>query len=349
MSAYIKRSVRALTAYRPGEQPADLKVIKLNTNENPYPPSVGVCQALRRLSREALRRYPDPLSRSLRQTIASLHGCALDQVFVGNGSDEILALCTRAFVEDRGTIGYFSPSYSLYPTLAAIRAVATRPLELGRRFEWQMPAGYRSSLFFLTNPNAPTGLLYPQAVVRAFAARFRGVLVVDEAYADFAEEHCMDLALRFQHVLVLRSLSKAYSLAGLRVGYAVGSADLIGALFKIKDSYNLGRVAQAVAQAALSDQATMRANVAKVKRTRQGLAAALRRRGFEVLPSSTNFLWVKPPGISAAALYLQLHAQKILVRHFPGRRTGAYLRISVGTAAQSAVLLATLSKMCAAP
>jgi histidinol-phosphate aminotransferase len=334
-----------MAGYVPGEQPSDLSVIKLNTNENPYPSTPRIRKILAGLNLDALRRYPDPLCRSLRQALADLHGCRPDQIFVGNGSDEILALCTRAFVEDRGTIGYFNPSYSLYPVLAAIRDVATWPVELDERFEWRLPQGYASSLFFLTNPNAPTGIQYPKATVRSFCRQFRGVAVLDEAYVDFAPEHCLDLALEFKNVLVLRSLSKAYSLAGLRVGYAVGAPPLIEALFKIKDSYNLSRLAQEIALAAVKDQPALRANVKKVIRTRGRLAAELAGLGFEVFPSATNFLWVKPPRLPARVLYQRLSARKILVRYFAGSRTGAYLRITVGADAQAAALLAALREI----
>lgn len=345
MNPYIKKSVRAMTAYVPGEQPEDLSVVKLNTNENPYPPSPRIREVLAQLDPDALRRYPDPLSCRLRRELANLHGCDPERVFAGNGSDEILALCTRAFVEDRGAIGYFNPSYSLYPVLAAIRDVAARPVELGRRFAWRMPRNYAAALFFLTNPNAPTGMLYPKPEVRAFCARFPGVVVIDEAYVDFSRENCMDLALASDHVLVMRTFSKAYSLAGLRLGYAVGAPPLIAALYKIKDSYNLSRLTQAAALAAVTDPAWMRANVARVKRTRARLTSALEAMGFLVFPSETNFLWVRPPRIPAPALYRRLAERKIFVRYFAGPRTGAYLRITVGTDPQIARLLDALRQI----
>lgn len=334
-----------MTGYVPGEQTADLQVVKLNTNENPYPPSPRIWDILAGLDLDMLRRYPDPVSGSLRRTIADLHGCAPEQVFAGNGSDEILALCTRAFVEDTGQIGYFDPSYSLYPVLAAIRDVAVCPVALGEHFEWRMPEDYACSLFFLTNPNAPTGMLYPADTVRAFCRRFRGIILIDEAYVDFSSAHGMNLALEFDHVLVLRTLSKAYSLAGLRMGYAVGAAPLIAALFKIKDSYNLDRLTQEVALAALQDQGTMRANVERVKRTRGRMASELERLGFAVCPSEANFLWVKPPRVPAPTLYRRLCEQRILVRCFSGPRVGDYLRITVGTDSQVDVLLAALRRI----
>ena len=331
MKSRVKRSVLALDAYTPGEQPTEPGIVKLNTNENPYPPSPRVEQALRELQAERLRLYPDPVSTELRKTIAALHGCGLDSVFAGNGSDEILALSTRAYVEDAGSIGYFVPSYSLYPVLADIRGVEKRPVDLGADFEWRMPKGYGCSLFFLANPNAPTSILYPFPVVRDFCAALDGVALIDEAYVDFSREHCLRLALELPNVLVLRTLSKSYSLAGLRVGYAVGHPDLVSALFKVKDSYNLDRISQRLARAALSDPAHMRANADRIRATRGRLSAALEAFGYKVFSSETNFIWTRPSGMSAAEVFEALRKRRILVRHFPGGRTGDCLRITIGT------------------
>jgi histidinol-phosphate aminotransferase len=345
MSTLIRQSVRAMTGYVPGEQPRQSGLIKLNTNENPYPPSPLVSEALARLDARDLRRYPDPVSLELRETIARLHGVKLEQVFTGNGSDEILALCTRAFVEDDGRIGHFEPSYSLYPVLAAIRNVGTAPVALGADFQWPDQEPREGALFFLANPNAPTSVLYPQRTVSRFCRRFGGVVLIDEAYVDFARADAMELAGREPNVLVMRTLSKSYSLAGLRLGYAIGPALLIEALFKIKDSYNLDRVTQAVATAAVVDQEHMRANVARIQATRARLAAALAALGFAVAPSETNFLWVKPPRLGAAELFAALKRRRVLVRHFAGLRTGAFLRITVGTDAEVDLLLEVLGAL----
>ena len=338
-------AVRRLTAYTPGEQPAG-EVVKLNTNENPYPPSPDVLKALRNLSADALRRYPDPVCRALRKRLGRLHGVGEDRVFVGNGSDEILALALRAFVDRGGSAGWFDPSYSLYPVLAAIEEVEARPVPLGRDFGWKMPGGYSASLFFLTRPNAPTGVLYPKPVVRSFCRRFCGVVLVDEAYVDFAKDDCIDLARELPNVLVARTLSKSYSLAGLRLGYAVGPAPLIEALYKIKDSYNVGAPAQAAALAALDDTAWMRRNARKIKATRRRTAAALEQLGFAVTPSDANFLWARPPaGADAAGLFSALRERELYVRYFPGPRTGAHLRITIGTDEQMARLLSALRSL----
>lgn len=341
---YICKNVQALEAYTPGEQPKDPGIVKLNTNENPYPPSPRVAEALRAFDYARLRLYPDPVFVALRQRIAEIHGCSANQVFIGNGSDEILALCTRAFVENDGSVGYFVPSYSLYPVLAEIRGVEQRPVALNADFTWRLPEGYGASLFFMTNPNAPTSMMHDKATVAAFCQAFDGVVLLDEAYGDFADSTCMDLALAAgnANTLVMRTFSKSFSLAGLRFGYVIGPESLIAALYKIKDSYNMDMLAQAVALAALSDLPYMRENVRKIRATRERLAAELGRRGWRVCDSQTNFLFARPPDGDARRVFDALKAAKIYVRYFPGPATGEYLRITVGTDDQTDRLLAML-------
>lgn len=341
MNPLVRKAVQALSAYTPGEQPRERDVVKLNTNENAYPPSPRIADVLAR-GADRLRLYPDPVCSELREALAELHGCRAEQIFVGNGSDEVLALCVRAFVERDGSVGFFEPSYSLYPVLAAIHELAVKPVALKDDFSWAMPAGYAASLFFLANPNAPTSILYPKDVVRGFCAAFPGVVVIDEAYVDFARETCMDLALSLPNTLVARTLSKSYSLAGLRLGYLVGPEPLISALYKIKDSYNVDRLAQEIALAAVRDAGYMRRNVERLKDSRERTAAGLKQRGFVVFPSETNFLWVKPPRLPAKAVFEELRRQKILVRYFPGARTGDYLRITVATDGEMTALLNAL-------
>ena len=342
----ICKNVQALTAYTPGEQPKGADVIKLNTNENPYPPSPKVAEALRAFDPARLRLYPDPVFTALRRRIADIHGCTAEQVFIGNGSDEILALCTRAFVENDGSVGYFVPSYSLYPVLADIRDVEKRPVALGADFSWRMPEGYGASLFLMTNPNAPTSLMHDKATVAAFCRAFGGVVVIDEAYGDFADETCMDLAVAADNAntLVMRTFSKSFSLAGLRFGYMVGPAGLIDALYKIKDSYNMDMLAQVVGLAALDDLPYMRENVRRIRATRARLTDALRKRGWTVCDSQTNFLFARPPDGDAERVFNLLKTSKIFVRYFPGPETGDYLRITVGTDEQTDALLAALDE-----
>lgn len=333
MNSLIRKSVQALKGYVPGEQPKDADIVKLNTNENPYLPSANVQDILSMIDVAVLSRYPDPVCTELRKVIADLHGCEIQNVFAGNGSDEILALCIRAFVERDGTVGYFDPTYSLYPVLADIEDIGKAPVELDAEFKWNMPEDYSASLFFLTNPNAPTSVQYMKSDVERFVRSFGGVVLIDEAYADFAKENCMDLALQNDHVLVARTLSKSYSLAGIRLGYCIGSAKLIEAMYKIKDSYNVNYLTQEIARVAILDQDTMHANVQAIVEARKLVAAKLSELGFEVCPSETNFLWIKPPELPAQLLFDELRKKKIVVRHFAhDKRTRDYLRVTVGTA-----------------
>ena len=346
----IARSVRRLEAYTPGEQPAERRVVKLNTNENPYPPSPACAKILRKFDLDRLRRYPDPVFSELRSALAAMCDTTPERIFVGNGSDEVLSVAAKTFVEDNEAIGSLDPSYSLYKTLAAIRDVkwvgvpppagaADAPAlapKLARR---------NVSLFLWTNPNAPTGAFAEPETVAAFAKAFPGVVIVDEAYADFARTNCMCLATETtdRNVIVMRTFSKSYSLAGLRVGWCVGPADLIAAMYKVKDSYNVDAIAQAVALAAVRDQAWMRANVTKVVKTRTRFIHALESRGWDVIPSESNFVFAKPPApAKAASIFEELRARNIFVRYFKGPKTGDRLRITIGTDRQMKALLAAL-------
>ena len=342
----ICKHIEALAGYVPGEQPHFAGMIKLNTNENPYPPSPRVKEALERFDWRTLRLYPDPVFRRVREIVARNNGCSPSQVFVGNGSDEILALFTRAFVEVGGTIGYFDPTYSLYSVLAAIRDARGKALPLNDDFTCPTPPSDFSDVFVWTNPNAPTSLLAAPRQIGAFAHDYPGVLLVDEAYVDFAPDNCMALATAPDNanVIVMRTLSKSFSLAGMRFGYCVGPEPLIAALYKIKDSYNMDALAQAVGAAALEDLPHMRANVAKILATRARLARALHGRNWRVLPSATNFLFARPPLGEAADLFAALRDHHIYLRHFPGPRTGEWLRITIGSDTEIDRLLAAIDK-----
>lgn len=346
----ITESVRKLDPYTPGEQPKAKHVVKLNTNENPYQPSPQCAEVLKAFDLDRLRRYPDPVFTALRARLAKIWKTVPERIFIGNGSDEILTLVAKAFVEDNETIGSLDPSYSLYKTLAAIRNVPFIPTPLKDDFTWDgkiATQGTSLSLFLLTNPNAPTGTFTPAEVVAAAAKRFKGVLLVDEAYADFAKTNCVPLATaaKNRNVIVMRTLSKSFSLAGLRLGYCIGPKDLIDALYKVKDSYNVDALAQAVAHAALNDLKWMRANVTKVRRTRARVAKELARRGWDVPPSESNFLFVRPAHRPAAELFEALRARNIFVRYFKGPRTGDRLRITIGTDAEMDTLLAALAQL----
>ena len=349
----ITRSIRALTPYTPGEQPKCRTVVKLNTNENPYLPSPKCAEVLNDFNLDRLRRYPDPVFAELRTRLAKIWKTTPERIFIGNGSDEILTLAAKAFVEDNEAIGSLDPSYSLYKTLAAIRNVPFVPSPLADDFTWNGKIAARSSsgnnvaLFLLTNPNAPTGTFTPPDAVTRAAKKFKGVFVVDEAYADFACANCVPLATAKgnRNIIVMRTLSKSFSLAGLRLGYCVGPEDLIEALYKVKDSYNVDAITQAVALAALNDLPWMRANVAKVKRTRTRVAKELVRRGWHVPASEANFIFARPAHRPAADIFDALRKRNIFVRYFKGPRTGDRLRITIGTDAEMDALLAALAEL----
>lgn len=345
MKNLIRKSVEAMSGYVPGEQPKGENIIKLNTNENPWLCTPEVRDILNEIDIAELAKYPDPLCTEVRKVIAEKFEVGLGNIFAGNGSDEILALCIRAFCERDGSVGYFDPSYSLYPVLAQIEEIAVKPVALDDEFEWKMPKGYKASVFFLTNPNAPTGMLFPKAKVEAFIKTFPGVVLIDEAYVDFARESCMEFATKYDNVIVARTLSKSYALAGIRFGYCIGAKPLIDALHKIKDSYNVSRLTQELARVALIDDGTMEAITAAVKGTRGLLTDELKTLGFKVYPSEANFVWAKPPKPGAQKIFEELRKRNVFVRWFDGDRTRDFLRITVGTNEQIMTLVEALEEM----
>lgn len=342
-SEVVNAHVLGLHPYVPGKQPVGEGWIKLNTNELPYPPSPAVAGAIaREVSR--LAKYPSPTSAALRTALARHHGVDPAQVIVGNGSDEILTLLVRAFAGPDRVVGETTPSYSLYPVLASIQATTVESIPLGR--DGALPvAGIcacPAPLFFLTTPNAPFGLGFPLEDLRAAVAGYRGVLVADEAYADFGDTTAVELLEAFPHLVVTRTFSKSYGLAGLRVGYAIASAETVDLLDRMRDSYNVNRLSQAGALAALEDQDYLREVVNKVRSTRARFSDALRGGGWEVLPSQANFVFARPlavaglsPVEAAASAFAALEASRILVRYFPRfAETADGLRISIGTDAE---------------
>jgi len=364
----IAKHVRKLAGYVPGEQPKSKNVVKLNTNENPYPPSPKCAEVLKKFDLDNLRRYCDPDCTELRAALAKLNRTTPDRVFIGNGSDEILALAAKTFVENDESIGSLDPSYSLYKTLAAIRNVRWVGIEGQGLRSRSTKDDDKSivhlhlppppvSLFLLTNPNAPTGEFREPKDVAAFARKFKGVVLVDEAYADFARDNCMALATakNNRNIIVMRTFSKSFSLAGLRVGYCVGPKDLIDALVKMKDSYNVDAVAQRVAHAAVKDIGWMRANVKKVIAMRKAFSAELAKRGWDIIPSESNFIFAKPPahggsGVRAACqraerLFDELRKRNIFVRYFRGPKTGDRLRVTMGTEREMKKLLKAIDEL----
>jgi histidinol-phosphate aminotransferase len=333
MSEFLRPSVRAMAAYTPGEQPrADEAIIKLNTNENPYPPSPRVFAALREvLTGERLRKYPDPLGTAFRRTAARLHGVDPDAILIGNGSDDILTMVTRAFVPEGGLVVSPTPSYLLYRTLAEIQGArfSTVPYAEGWRLPepWPLP---QANLTFVTNPNSPSGTTVATADLERLADNLAGPLLVDEAYVDFAEENALRLAGR-PGVVVSRSLSKSYALAGIRFGYAIADPALVRELVKIKDSYNCDVLSLAAAAAALEDQEYLKCTRARILATRQRLTAALKRLGFDVCPSQANFVWCRRSDRPVRPMYEELKRRKILIRYMNYEGYGDGLRISVGS------------------
>ena len=334
--------VRALDAYVPGKQPRDLGWIKLNTNENPYPPSPVVEEVICKSAGEALKTYPDPISAALREQLAGFFGLpGSEWVFVGNGSDEVLNLLVRTFSDRNRPVGYMAPSYSLYPVLQKMQNAAKAELRYTRAMGLPIPAIARcgANIFFLTSPNAPTGVGISTGSVEALLNRFGGVLVVDEAYAAFAEEDAIGLLARYDNLCITRTFSKSHSLAGMRIGFLLGNPGFVELLDKVRDSYNVNILSQLAGLAALSDDGYYRDLAQKIKRTRDRHFEALQGRGWFTYPSQANFLFTEPTDSKgntgppvAQSLYDFLYRKKILVRYFGNDPlTDSFLRISIGS------------------
>jgi len=348
--------VAKLHAYTPGLQPTEPGWTKLNTNECPYPPSPTVAEAIRRevgTDGASLRLYPNPASAPLRAAIAKLHGVGPEQVCVGNGSDDLLNLLMRCFCGPETAAAYLLPSYSLYPVLVGIQDGARTAIDFERdmRLPVEQIAASGAAAFFLTSPNAPTGVAFPNADLERALRAFPGLLVVDEAYAPFARENAIPLLASHPNLVVVRTLSKAYALAGMRIGYILAEPAVIALVDRVRDSYNVNRLSQAAGLAALSDPGYYTDVVERVVGTRDRY---LRRwsegRGWFTYPSQTNFILTEPrnargesgPAVARAA-YDFLYARKVLVRYFPSHAlTASFLRISVGTEDEMLVLDHTL-------
>jgi histidinol-phosphate aminotransferase len=338
----IRPAIRGMIGYTPGEQPRDGTFIKLNTNENPYPPSPRVFEALRAaLTGDQLRKYPDPVGRQFRQTAGRVLGVDPEGILIGNGSDDILTILTRAFVPEGGLVVAPTPSYLLYQTLATLQ---------GARFEtvpfttdWQLPKPWPISdahLTFLANPNSPSGTTITLSTVEGLP----GPVVVDEAYADFSENNALPLVKHgIKNVVVTRSFSKSYSLAGIRFGLAVGDPQLIRQLYKVKDSYNCDVLSLVAATAAIEDQEYFRTTRSRILETRTRLESALAQLGFFVCPSQANFVWCRRTDRAVKPIYEELKTRFILVRYMNYAGYGDGLRISVGTDEEIDRLLAELN------
>ncbi len=334
--SYLRPNIEAMAGYLPGEQPQDGQFIKLNTNENPYPPSPAVAWAIADTAR-GLRKYPDPMANAFRRQAAELLGLEPDWILCGNGSDDLLTIVTRAFVGEGQLARLPYPSYILYRTLAGLQGARSEEVRFNP--DWSLPEAFAAGdadlrLVFLANPNSPSGTVVPAEKVLEVAERLPCPLLVDEAYVDFAESNCAHLVSRCDKILVSRSLSKSYALAGLRFGYLAAQPHLIEQLIKVKDSYNCDALSIAAATAALADQAWLAANRAKILATRGRLVREMRNLGFVTVESHANFTWNLHPYRPARPLYEALKRKRILVRYMDYPGWGDGLRISVGTDAE---------------
>lgn len=352
MSKFWSEVVQGLTPYVPGEQPKLSKLIKLNTNENPFPPSPKVLAAIAENNRETLKLYPDPNSDALKQAIAHYHGVDAGTVFVGNGSDEVLAHVFCALLKHDKPLLFPDITYSFYPVYCGLYDVAYQTVPLTGQFEIRVEDYARpNGGIIFPNPNAPTGRLLPLEQVEALLkAHPDSVVVVDEAYIDFGGASAIPLTKVYPNLLVVQTLSKSRSLAGLRVGFAVGHPALVEGLERVKNSFNsypLGRLAQAGAVAAFEDVEYFEATRQTVIKTREALVQELATLGFEVIPSAANFVFAKHPQHDAAQLSAKLRERHIIVRHFGGERIRQHLRITIGTAEECAALVAALKEVLA--
>jgi histidinol-phosphate aminotransferase len=345
MTNYFRSNIDLMPAYTPSEQiEPSVKIIKLNSNENPYPPSPTVIEVLQNFDGELLRRYPNAFAQEFRQAVSKALGVPVDWIIAGIGSDELLSVVMRACAEPGRKVVYPVPTYVLYRTLTQMQAAES--VEIPYSEDYRLPLeeliAVNGSVTFIASPNSPSGHMVPIDDLRKLATHLSGILAIDEAYVDFAEENALDLTQEFENVISLRTLSKGYSLAGVRLGFAIANPKLLSTLYKVKDSYNVNAIACAVGVAAMNDQAYKNACIEKIKASRTKLAIELKQLGFRVWDSQTNFLLVQPREGNAEELFQRLKERKILVRYFKQPRLDDKLRITIGTNEQNQFLVQTL-------
>ncbi|MCE5187222.1 MAG: histidinol-phosphate transaminase [Planctomycetaceae bacterium] len=340
---YFRPTIEQMSGYTPGFQPKSPDVVKLNTNENPWPASPKVLETIKGLMAENLRRYPDPAGDAFRTAAAEVLGVKTENIICTNGGDDLLNICVRAFCDAERALAFAQPTYSLYPVLAKMQECPC--VEIARNGAGSLDelAEADAALTIVCNPNAPTTDFLSIQVLGQLARRLSGVLLIDEAYVDFTPDNAIRLTRQFDNVIVLRSMSKGYSLAGIRFGFGIASPGLIEGLMKVRDSYPVDAVAIAAATAAISDQAHFKANVEKVKSERMRLTASLRLLGFNVGESQTNFILAQHS--NAEAIYTGLIKNNIYVRYFKLPGLHDKLRITVGTPQQNDQLLAALKNI----
>ena len=345
--SYFLPHIDQMEGYQPGKQPQSAGFTKLNTNENPYPPSPRVIEALREAANESLRLYPDPMAHAARENLAKALGVGADRVLMGCGSDDLLTMIVRAFVAPGGRVAFPYPTYTLYRTLAQLQNAVACEVDFPEDFSLPPQlADQDARAVFVANPNAPTGTMVPASSLEALAQEIDGVLVVDEAYVDFADSDCLHLVDRCPNVIVLRTLSKSYSLAGIRAGFGIAREEVIAGLAKVKDSYNVDRLSIVAAAAALEDVEYMRQNADRIRQTRAYLSEQLTGMGFFVWPSQANFVLARvPQGANAERLFQELERRRILVRYFRARRLDDCLRITIGTRDEIDKLLSQLREL----
>ncbi|HAX97624.1 MAG TPA: histidinol-phosphate transaminase [Candidatus Atribacteria bacterium] len=343
--SYFRKYLELIAGYQPGEQPQDGQFIKLNTNENPYPPSPLVVETLmENLNKHRLSCYPSPLCDELREQVSAVYGYPPDWILVGNGSDELLSIIFRAFLGKDDRVSYPYPTYTLYRVLALLQEANYEEIPFEK--EYSLPKKIltvQAQLKVVCNPNSPTGTFLSTPVIEDLLKSSSCPVVVDEAYVDFARENALSLIKKYPHLIVLRTLSKSYSLAGIRVGFLIAHPEMIRGLLKVKDSYNVSWFSQKAATAALQDLHYMMSNVEKIKRTRRDFSQAMSRLGYSVLPSEANFVMVQRPGDNLESEYLYLKKNHILVRYFSEWPDS--MRISIGTDSNMQLLIQVLSAM----
>ncbi len=343
---YFRRNIEQAKGYEPGFQPEQADVVKLNTNENPYPPSPQVLKVLAEFEPEQLRRYPDPLGNTFRQAAAQVNDVSPDYIMCCNGGDDLLTIAFRAFCDESRPVAYPRPTYSLYPVLAKLQNC--KAIEIPFDSEFNLPARLTktgAALTIVCNPNAPNGSFVNVDELACLADELDGVLLIDEAYVDFSQENCAALVKDFDNVIILRSMSKGYSLAGLRFGYAIAQPYLVNGLLKVKDSYNADAISIAVAAEVIKDRKYFKENIEKVKKERKKLTEQLRALEFKVPDSFANFVLAESKGFKASHIYDRLAHRNIYVRYFNLPGLTDKLRITVGTSEQNDKLIGALKEI----
>lgn len=344
---YIRPSIAAMQGYVPGLQPRDQeKYIKLNSNENPYPPSPKVKEALQKISYQDLRLYPDPVCTQLRESLANLYGVSPEQIICGNGSDDILNIIVRTFLQPGESLAFYEPTFPLYRVLAIIHGgqIISLPLATPNLPPPDPPA--EAKVFFLANPNSPLGYSLPTSQVAELGRKIRGIFVVDEAYAEFAKENALPLLKDFSNMLIVRTVSKSYSLAGVRLGYALGSPELIREMFKVKDPFNVNQLTQKIVMAALSDREYFQRNISRIVATREWFSQEARKLGYSVIPSQANFVFPQPPRPGEGfSFYQALFEKKILTRYYGSEGLLDGVRMTIGTQEEMEITLRVMSEL----